>query len=372
MDPLPASLPWRAAWHEALYGADRGFYRAAGGPASHFSTATHGPTGAVLAQALLRLWMTTHSAAPAVIVDVGAGRGELATHLSAALSALSAVATRTEVATRPEQDGTRTEVATRPEPDATRTEVATRPGEGASTRVVAVDVVDRPTSLDDAVEWVRSPGGAALPDELRGLTDALVIAHEWLDVVPCVVAQIDDHRRLRRVLVDPASGRESLGGPLDPAELEWCRSHWPMGRPGDRVEVGLSRDAAWRGLLDRVRSGLVVAVDYGHTRATRPPEGTLTAYASGRQVSPVPDGSCDITSHVAIDSLGARRVALQRDVLRELGVSGRLPDHTAAAADPLAYLRALETCSAQAALIDPDGYGAFWWAIEPVSGGDVA
>ncbi|MEO7000050.1 MAG: SAM-dependent methyltransferase [Terracoccus sp.] len=344
MAPLLSRRLWREAWHEALYGADGGFYRSAGGPAAHFSTATHGPTGAVLAQALLRLWMTEHPVAPAVVVDIGAGRGELATHL---LSALSAPQARTGEATPPE-------------------EVATRPGAVAS-RVVAVDVVERPDGLDDRIEWVRSPGGADLPDRLRGLTGALVIAHEWLDVVPCAVAQVDDHGRLRRVLVDPASGSEALGGPLDPAELAWCRSHWATASPGDRVEVGTSRDAAWRGLLDRVGSGLVVAVDYGHTRDTRPREGTLTAYASGRQVSPVPDGSCDITAHVAVDSLGAGRVGLQRDVLRELGVSGRLPDHTVAAADPLAYLRALETCSAQAALIDPDGYGGFWWAIETVS-----
>ncbi len=367
MDPLSLLRPWREAWHEALYGAERGFYRAAGGPAAHFSTATHGSTGAVLAEALLRLWMRSHSAPPAVVVDIGAGRGELATHLLAALSAVPAVPALNVLA----RATTGTEMATLPKEDATRPEVATRP-RLVATRVVAADIVDRPDGLDEAVEWVRSPGGGELPAQLTGLTDALVIAHEWLDVVPCAVAQVDDHGRLRTVLVDPASGGESLGGPLDPADLAWCRSHWPVSRPGNRVEVGASRDEAWRGLLDRVVSGLVVAVDYGHTRVTRPPEGTLMAYATGRQVDPVPDGSCDITAHVAVDTLGADRVGLQRDVLRELGVRGRLPDHRLAAADALAYLRALERCSAEAALIEPDGYGAFWWAIEPVPGGDIA
>ena len=344
-------MPWRAAWHEALYGRSHGFYRAPAGPTAHFSTATHGPTGAVLAQALLRLWMTGHPVAPAVVVDVGAGRGELATHLRAALSALSAQSAIEKGAARP---------------------VGTARPEGGSTRVVAVDVVDRPDRLDERIEWMRSPGGADLPDDLAGLTDALVVAHEWLDVVPCAVAQVDGRGRLRRVLVDPASGGESLGGPIDPAELAWCRRHWPSSEPGDRVEVGSTRDDAWRGLLDRVDSGLVVAVDYGHTRDARPHEGTLTAYASGRQVSPVPDGSCDITAHVACDSLTADRVGRQRDLLRELGVNGRRPDHVLALTDPLAYLRLLETCSAEAALIDPDGYGGFWWAVEHVGGGDVA
>ena len=62
------------------------------------------------------------------------------------------------------------------------------------------------------VEWLRSPGGAGLPPELTELSDALVIAHEWLDVVPCTVAEVDDDGTPREVLVDPASGEECLGG----------------------------------------------------------------------------------------------------------------------------------------------------------------
>ena len=47
-------VTWREAWQDALYGA-RGFYRGAAGPAAHFTTATHGPLGAVLAGALASL-----------------------------------------------------------------------------------------------------------------------------------------------------------------------------------------------------------------------------------------------------------------------------------------------------------------------------
>lgn len=326
-----APVPWREAWHDALYAAERGFYRGPGGPAAHFTTAAHGPTGAVLAAALLRL--LDHR--PTVVVDVGAGRGELATHLRQALDAGPA---------------------------------GPAGGPAATTRVVAVDVVDRPDGLDERIEWVRSPGGAALPGAalLGHLDDALVVAHEWLDVVPCAVAQVDAGGLLRELLVEPATGDESAGDPLTGAELDWCRAHWPASQPGARVEVGLARDRAWAGLVDRVRSGTLVAIDYAHTRAERPTGGTLAAYAGGRQVRPVPDGSCDLTAHVAVDSLVADTVATQRDVLRGLGVRGRPPAHHTASDDPIGYLRALETCSAEAELIDPHGFGAFRWAVKRV------
>ena len=38
--------------------------------------------------------------------------------------------------------------------------------------------------------WVRAPGGGALPDDLGDLDDVLVVAHEWLDVVPCTITQV--------------------------------------------------------------------------------------------------------------------------------------------------------------------------------------
>ena len=233
--------------------------------------------------------------------------------------------------------------------------------------MVAVDVVERPEGLDERVEWLRSPGGSALPDELDDLEDALVIAHEWLDVVPCDVAEVDEDGLPRYVLVDPETGEESLGPWLSIVDTAWMAEHWPTTHPGDRVEVGRSRDAAWRALVDRVRSGILVAVDYGHTRAARPRGGSLTAYVAGRQVHPVPDGSCDVTAHVAMDSLEHDELRTQREVLRELGVLGRTPPVTEAAADPLGYLARLERAGAEAQLIDPHGFGAFWWAVKRVA-----
>ena len=331
MDPVP----WREAWHEALYAAGRGFYVAGGGPGAHFTTAAHGPTGRVVAEALLCLWAAEHGAGlPSLVVDVGAGRGELSPHL---LAALDTVADRTET----------------------------------TTRVVGVDVVERPAELDDRVEWLRSPGGADLPSALRDLENVLVVAHEWLDVVPCTIAEVDETGDLREVLVDPATGDEVLGGPLPDADRRWVRDHWPATTTGERIEVGLARDRAWADLVSRVRSGTLVAIDYGHVAGARPREGTLTAYAMGGLTRPVPDGSCDLTAHVAMDTLDADSVRPQRDVLRELGVRGTTPPHALATSDPRAYLAGLERAGAEARLLDPNGFGAFWWAVKHVRGRDV-
>lgn len=313
---LVDGIAWELAWQDALYGAD-GFYRKAAGPAGHFATATHGPTGAVLADALVRLADQkglTH------IVDVGAGRGELLGHLR---------------------------------------------GAGPSLRLTGVDVVSTPPGLPDGVEWLVSPGGGELPPELAGLTSALVVAHEWLDVVPCAVTQVDEHGVLRRRLVDP-TGVESWGPPVTGRELEWSHTHWRGEHPGERVEIGLSRDVAWSALLRRLDSGLAVAIDYGHRRGHRPREGTLTAYRSGRQVTPVPDGSCDLTAHVAMDSLDHTELVDQRTALRRLGTLGQPPPVELAHSDPLAYLRGLERSGAAASLTARGGFGDFLWAFSRV------
>lgn len=324
MDPVP----WREAWQDALYGPT-GFYRAPDGPAGHFTTSAHGPLGDVLAEGVARL---CEREGVRHVVDVGAGRGELLTALHAA---------------RPDL------------------------------RLTGLDVVPRPDGLPDAVAWLVSPGGPRLPDDLSDLDDVLVLAHEWLDVVPCTVAEVDDDGRLRVVLVDCVSGVETLGPPLaehDPDDAAWAARHWPTGRatgaePGDRVEVGRSRDEAWADLLSRIRSGTGVAVDYGHTIADRPAGGTLVGYRRGTLTTPVPDGSCDVTAHVATDSLQADEVRLQADLLADLGLTAARPPRDTARTDPTGYLAALGRASAVAALRAPDGLGAFHWVLRRVGRG---
>jgi SAM-dependent MidA family methyltransferase len=310
---------WRDAWHRALYGPG-GFYRGTSGPAGHFTTSTHGPLGAVLAEAVGAL---ADREGAGHVVDVGAGRGELV----AALRRLR--------------------------PDLALT---------------GVDVVERPAGLPEPVTWLRSPGGAALPEGLRDLDGVLVVAHEWLDVVPCTVAEVTAPGRLAEVLVDPVTGAESLGGPPDEDDLAWCERYWPLrGLPvGARVEVGRARDDAWADLVGRVRRGTLLAVDYGHTRATRPPHGTLAGYRTGVLGAPLPDGGGDVTAHVAVDSLDHDELTTQREALRGLGIRADRPDHALAGTDPRGYLAALARASAAAALIDPGGLGGFQWVVRRV------
>jgi SAM-dependent MidA family methyltransferase len=211
-----------------------------------------------------------------------------------------------------------------------------------------------------------SPGGAELPASLGVLENALVLAHEWLDVVPCPIAEVDDDGVLRHRLVDPTSGKEDWGPPVAGADLEWAGRHWFSRTQGERVEIGRTRDEAWAGLLSHITSGLAIAVDYGHRGGERPGGGTLAAYRDGMRVDPVPDGTCDLTAHVAMDTLDHDDLVDQRTALRGLGLDGHTPPHDLARRDPEAYLRALMTSSAAAALTAPDGFGGFLWAFKRV------
>lgn len=308
-------VPWREAWQDALYGA-QGFYRRPEGPAGHFATSTHPPLGAVFAELVLAL---ARREGRATVVDIGCGRGEL-------LIALHALAPQLHL--------------------------------------VGVDVVERPSTLPAPVDWVTSPGGDALPPALRGLDDVLVIANEWLDVVPCTVAEVDPDEVLREVLVDVVTGAESLGAPLAPEDLAWVRAHWPADLlgPGARLETGLTRERAWDDLVGRVRRGTVLAVDYGHTAGDRPPGGTLTGYARGLPALALPDGSCDLTAHVAMDTLAGAEVRTQRAWVRELLGDDARPPHDLARTDPSAYVAALSRRGVIAQLADPEGLGGFLWA----------
>lgn len=236
------------------------------------------------------------------------------------------------------------------------------PGLTARLRCHAVDLADRPKGLDDRVIW-----GHQLPQRVTGL----VFANEWLDNVPVDIAQADDHGVPRLVLVD-GTGQERLGDPVAGEDAAWLARWWPLRSPGLRAEIGSPRDLAWTAAVRSVRRGLAVAVDYAHTRDNRPPFGTLTGYRQGRQVPPVPDGSCDITSHVALDACAAAAGHLatstmltdQRTVLRALGVRGDRPPLALAHRDPAGYVRALSAAGEAAELTEPGGLGSFTWLLQ--------
>jgi SAM-dependent MidA family methyltransferase len=194
-----------------------------------------------------------------------------------------------------------------------------------------------------------------LDDELPQRLSGLVIANEWLDNIPCEVVESDEDGVPRYLTADLTPGDVVEGN-----ELDWLRTWWP-GEPGDRAEVGTTRDAAWSDVVQRLTDPAVaIAVDYGHVRDSRPPYGTLTGFRSGRECDPIPDGTCDITAHVALDSLGGTVVS-QRNALRALGVTATRPPLELAQTEPMRYLSELSSAGEAAELLDPSGLGGFGW-----------
>jgi SAM-dependent MidA family methyltransferase len=307
--------PWQDAWTEALYGADGFFLRES--PAAHFRTSVS--ASPLFAAAVRRLAGLVDDALghpdPFDVVDVGAGRGEL-------LSGLADVPPRWRL-----------------------TGVDLAPDPGAGTR-------------GPGVGW-----RADVPP-----VTGLLIANEWLDDVPLEVT-FDG----RRVLVDE-DGTESLGGPASRESLDWTATWWPQGR---RVEVGLTRDRAWAAAVAQVRRGLAVAVDYGHvlgdrgTRGDRRP--TLTGWRGGRPVHPVPDGTCDIAAHVALDAVTAAvdgRLTTQHEALTALGIRSEPPPRELSTTDPRGYLALLAESSAAAELLDRRSLGSYGWVVKAVGTAD--
>lgn len=298
-------VTWREAWERALYG-DGGFFRTSR-PIDHFRTNVHvGPFAAAIAELVRR------TSAPTV-VDLGAGGGELLIALAELL------------------------------PDV---------------ELIGVELAERPADLPDRIGW-----RGELPERI----DGLLIANEWLDNVPCAVVEVDDDGIPREVLVDPATGAETLG---DPFVAGWLWEWWTLGEPGERAEVGLARDLAWADAVSRVH-GTAIAIDYGHVRDDRPPFGSVRSYLDGREVDVRLDGTRDVTAHVAVDSAAEAsggRLLRQRDALMSLGLDGGRPPLDLARSDPAAYVRALGQSGEAAELLARGGLGDFWWIICDTAG----
>ncbi|WP_436846833.1 SAM-dependent methyltransferase [Streptomyces litmocidini] len=315
---------WREATERALYGPG-GFYLRPEGPAGHFRTSVHAsPLFAAAVARLLGEVAEELGTAEVDLVDVGAGRGELLTAVLAAV------------------------------------------GPSLSVRAYAVERAARPDGLDPRVEWTdRVPRG------VRGL----LFANEWLDNVPADVAEADATGTARYVEVAP-DGRERLGAPVTGPDADWLDRWWPLREPGARAEIGRPRDEAWAAAVASLAAGRAVAVDYAHLREARPPFGSLTGFRAGREVPPVPDGGCDVTSHVALDAcaaapddgLPAPELVTQREALGRLGVSGGRPPLALASTDPAGYVRALASAGEAAELTARGGLGDFLWLTQRVPG----
>jgi SAM-dependent MidA family methyltransferase len=370
--PTPRWLPWRQAMEQALYGPGGFFLRER--PAGHFRTSVHASPryAEAVAELLCRVDAALSRPADLAFVDMAAGGGELCAGVLGAVPA----------------------------------------GVAARLRPYAVELAPRPAGLDPRITWTAQP-----PRGVRGL----LFANEWLDNVPLDVAEAGEDGVPRYVEVRPEDGTERLGRRVVGPDAQWLRWWWPMGpqgaaggardeaaapgeagggspgtcgvtgtgaaapggedeveeaapdgtqawfAPGARAEVGRTRDEAWAAAVGTIAAGLAVTADYCHVRGTRPPYGTLTGYREGRQVPPVPDGTCDLTAHVAADSLPGALLVPQRTALPALGLTAGRPPLALASTDPAGYVRALAAASEAASLTAPGGLGDFTWALTPVT-----
>jgi SAM-dependent MidA family methyltransferase len=340
-------LTWRAATERALYGGD-GFYRRSEKPSRHFSTSVHTSSGYAAAMVRLLVDVDVGLGHPAHldVVDIGAGGGEFVIQLG------------------------------RIAPSELRSRLC----------ITAVELGARPAGLPTEISWT-----AAVPERITGL----VVANEWLDNVPVDVVELTAQGP-RLVQVDTATGAERVGGSPNSDDQAWLARWWPLGEVGDRAEVGRPRDEVWTEVVQRMRRGVAVAIDYAHQRQTRPQHGTLAGYRHGRSVPPIPDGSCDLTAHVALDACAAAGAAAvsgdgrsgggagangagagerrqetllttQRNALRMLGIRGERPPLVMAKTDPVDYLRELQRAGQEGELLDRHGLGGFGWLVQTVN-----
>ncbi|HEY8481429.1 MAG TPA: SAM-dependent methyltransferase [Spirillospora sp.] len=319
-------LTWRTAMERALYG-ENGFYRRGERPAEHFRTSVHASPrfAAAIARLLAEVDVLLGHPERVDVVDIGAGSGRLLGNI-----------------------------------------LACAPSDLAPRLVpTAVEIAPRPADISPRIVW-RSD----LPERITGLA----VANEWLDNIPLdVVERTPDG--MRTVLVDPSTGAERPGPPPSDEDREWLERWWPLREPGDRAEIGHPRCSAWASVVGRLSRGLALAVDYSHSRESRPVYGTLAGYRDGSAVPAVPDGSCDVTAHVALDACAAAGeragatstlLTTQRDALRNFGLSGTRPPLDLADRDPRAYLTALCKAGEDAELTDPSGLGGFGWLAQAV------
>ncbi|MFF3767119.1 SAM-dependent methyltransferase [Streptomyces sp. NPDC001922] len=445
---------WREAAGTALYGPEGFFVRER--PAAHFRTSVHASPlfASAVAELLRRVDEALGRPDALALVDVGAGRGELLEGVLAQVSPELRARLRpyaVERAARPA--GLDPRIAWHdelPEPgsvtglvfanewlDNVPLEVAEAGPDGVLRRVlVAADGEESPgeavTGADAAwlTRWWPSAGKAE-PDAGNGTADgtgaeaesdagvgtgfgagfgAGVGTGSRTGGVPASWAASENGAG-NGTEPEPVGAEPTGAGPAGtgPAGAEPGAGAGSTGtpalraEPGLRAEIGAPRDEAWARAVGCLRRGLAVAVDYAHTREDRPLFGTLTGFRDGREVRPVPDGSCDITAHVALDACAAAGATVagtavagtavaesgaaaesgaldgtallsggpslltQRDALHALGVDGRRPPLALASTDPGAYVRALSSAGEAAELTDPSGLGAFGWLIQPVA-----
>ncbi len=259
--PITSSL--RRAWEETVTGSTP-FYRGpTGNPYRHFTTSVVDSDLVRARVAHLIAELRTREAGPLTVIDAGSADGVLLQQLARDFDDL---------------------------------------------HLIGIDLRERPVGLDGGIEWITGDI-REITAEFKA-TVGVVVAHELLDDIPCNCIEVDADGVARLVIVDPATLELELGPAVPPGELQdWLERWWPAERPYLRAEIGNTRDDTWAGITGMLSRGFALAIDYGHVDAERRSGfwdgGSLTGYRDGSVVRPTPDGTCNITAHVAMDAIAA-------------------------------------------------------------------
>lgn len=336
----------------ALYDESIGFYATIGraGRCGDFLTSPEvGPLfGALLARRLDEEWFALGSPETFVVVEFGAGPGTLARSIAFASPECS---------------------------KALRYLMVERSAEQRALHAEHLDgwMGDLDAAGIDAFVHGVGPGPQFASSSIAptGIT-GVVLANELLDNLAFEIVRHDGGGNFERLDVHHAEdGLEFVVAPTEvPASLAPVLASAAVGE-----WMPLQNNAVhWlTAAIDRLERGVVIAIDYGASTAeiaARPEMGWLRTFVGQERGGHPLDtpGSCDITSDVAIDQLGAAVaptvVATQRQVLERLGIAqlveeGRQIWTAKAAAPDVEALRARSRIGEAESLLQSGGLGDF-------------
>lgn len=358
-------IPFDAYMEAALYDPDEGFFVSggAGRAEGHFLTSPEVGSlfGALMARAVDAWWRDLGQPDPYVVVDAGAGRGQLARDVLRARPACAA-ALRYVMVER-----------SRRLRECQREHLDVEPAEDALGPAMRMGKDDEPEPVAGVGPIVTALDG--LP---AGPVSGAVVANELLDNLPFrVVERGSDGWCEVRVGLGEGGGFVEMVVPAEPGlarEAEAVFAGVEVGTRGP-VQTGI---AEWLHACGRMLNrGLVAAIDHGAEAAevaARGPDGWVRTYRGHeRGGSPLEaPGTQDITADVVLETLRqcARHEGFdvveettQAHWLRRLGIAelvdeGRETWRERAHLGDLEALRGRSYVTEAEALLDPLGLGA--------------